>query len=134
LRRLFREYDTLGVFTIDQEGRAWLQLPDGDGDTTRRVGISASNVDAPESDPQLAFLIMLARVDRILHNPSKNRELIPQFQQDWELLQRTRVRLEWTEGPPVVVASAPGPVGTTKPGRQPGAIDEPARKAWLPQR
>jgi hypothetical protein len=131
LRGLFREYEERGTFSTDPEGRSWLDLPDGD--TIRRVGVSASNVDAPESDPQLAFLIMLARVDRILHNPSKNRELIPQFQQDWELLARTQARLEWAEGPPVGVASAPGPVGTNKPSWQPDVVEGLIRKASLPQ-
>jgi hypothetical protein len=114
LRRLFREADARGSIFVDDNGAAWLDLPDGV--LVRHAGISASNIAAPESDPQLAFLIMLARVDRILHCPSKNRELMPQFKADLALLEQTRDRLEGTEAPAVVVASAPGPVGTTRRG------------------
>jgi hypothetical protein len=109
LRQLFRDYDAHGRTFIDGDGAAWLDLPDGG--IVRRAGVSASNIDAPGSDPQLAFLIMLARIDRILHSPSKNRELMPQFEADWELLERTQARLDQWDTPAVVVASAPGPVG-----------------------
>ena len=122
LRRLFRELDARGTFAVDEGGAVWLELPDGI--FIRHVGISASNIDAPGSDPQLAFLIMLARVDRILHSPSKNRELLPQFQQDWELLARTRARMDWADGPAVVVAAAPGPVGGTR------SPQPPPQDAW----
>ena len=56
--------------------------------------MSASNIDSPESDPRLAFQIMLARMDRILKSHAKNREMMPQFKSDWALLERTRVRFD----------------------------------------
>jgi hypothetical protein len=111
---MFRDFDVRGVTVIDEDGAAWLNLPDGK--TMRRAGVSASNIDASGSDPLLAYRIMLARVDRILKSPRKNREMMPQFRADWALLERTRVRLDWTDTPAVMVASAPGPVkGAEKP-------------------
>jgi hypothetical protein len=112
LRRLFHELDVNGTVVLSEDGAAWLDFPFQG--RVRRVGISASNIDAPESDPQFSFLIMLARIDRILHSASKNRELMPQFQADWILLEQTRVRLESTRVPAIVVASAPGPVGSAR--------------------
>jgi hypothetical protein len=112
LRRFFRELDIHGSFSLDEDGAAWLQFPFQG--SMRRVGVSASNIDAPGSDPQLAFLIMLARMDRVLHSAAKNREQMPQFQAGWDVLEQTQARLERTRVPPVVVASAPGPVGATR--------------------
>lgn len=109
LRHLFQQLDAQAHVTLDKDGAAWLDFPFQG--SVRRVGISASNIGAPGSDPQLAFLIMLARMDRILHSASKNREQMPQFQADWDLLEQTRARLERTYLPPLVLASAPGPVG-----------------------
>jgi hypothetical protein len=114
LRRLFRDLDVHGKVILDEGGAAWLDVPFHG--QVRRVGISASNIDAPGSDPQLAFLIMLARTDRILHSAARNREPMPQFQADWSLLEQTRSRLEWAQGSTVTVASAPGPVGATRTG------------------
>ncbi len=49
LRRLFHEVDAHGSFVIDDDGAAWLDRPDNG--FVRRAGISASNIDAPGSDP-----------------------------------------------------------------------------------
>jgi hypothetical protein len=103
---MFRDLDAHGVTFIDNDGAAWLDLLEGE--TVRRAGVSASNIDAPGSDPLFAYRIMLARVDRILKGSRKNREMMPQFKADWALLERTRERLDSTNIPAVMVASAPG--------------------------
>ncbi len=57
-----------------------------------RVGISASNVFAPDSDGQYAYQIMLARMEHELKSPKHSRETMLDFKQDWTLLADIRGR------------------------------------------
>jgi hypothetical protein len=57
-----------------------------------RVGISASNVFAPDSDGQYAYQIMLARMANELKSPKHSRETMLDFKQDWTLLADIRGR------------------------------------------
>ena len=59
----------------------------------QRVGIDANNVLTPGSNRDLAYEIILARVNRELKSPSHSREMIPEFQNDWTLLQQARERV-----------------------------------------
>lgn len=79
------DMDAHGRVEIDSDGRIWVDY--GDGDRVRRVGVSASNVNAPASDSELAFSILLVRANEELTRPSRNRESLPEFQADWQLLQ-----------------------------------------------
>jgi hypothetical protein len=94
LHKLVKELGGRGQTILDANGTAWLEIT-GDG-VVRRVGVAASNITAPGSDPELAYLIMLARVDEMLHRSVKNRELLPYFERDWALLMEARQRL-WPE-------------------------------------
>jgi hypothetical protein len=76
---------------LDPSGAAWPEAVD-DG-IVRRVGISASNINAGGSDPEMAYVIMLARAEEMLHRSSKNRESLQQFHRDWRLLLEARHRL-----------------------------------------
>jgi hypothetical protein len=91
LRKVVKELGKSGQASLDSSGAAWLVVVD-DG-IPRRVGVAASNVNARGSDPELAYLIMLSRVDEMLHRSAKNRELLPYFQRDWELMLESRQRL-----------------------------------------
>jgi len=73
---------------IDGDGALWLEYRDGE--SVRRVGASASNVNAVGSDAGLAYQMMLVRVRAELHSPAKNREMLPEFESDWRLLQEAR--------------------------------------------
>ena len=42
---------------------------------------------------QMADVIMLARVEEMLHRSAKNRESLQQFHRDWQLLREARHRL-----------------------------------------
>jgi hypothetical protein len=66
-----------------------------DGRPTR-VGLTPSNIAAPDSDPQLAYEILLAHTERVLSSPPHSRESMPQFREDWALLQKVRARLPVT--------------------------------------
>jgi hypothetical protein len=91
LRKLVKELGKSGQTSLDSNGAAWLVVVD-DG-IPRWVGVAASNVNARGSDPKLAYLIMLARVDEMLRRSSKNRELLPYFERDWQLMLEGRQRL-----------------------------------------
>ena len=90
--QLAEELNAKGRVWFDKKGAAWVEL-DGADDVVHQVGLAASNVNAPGSDPRLAYLVMLARVGDMLHRSSKNRELMPYFESDWSLLLEARERL-----------------------------------------
>ena len=66
LHKLIKELGGRGQTSLDSDGAAWLELAE-DG-ILRRVGVLASNINARGSDPELAYLIMLARVDDMLRS------------------------------------------------------------------
>jgi hypothetical protein len=57
------------------------------------VGLSVNNIFAPGSNPNLAFELLLARVDHVLKSPKHSRETILEFKDDWALLQYARIRI-----------------------------------------
>ena len=59
----------------------------------RRVGISNRNLMAVESDPELAFQLMLGRVGYVLRAKNHQRETMEEFRKDWSLLEEARSRL-----------------------------------------
>ena len=52
-----------------------------------RVGLTASNVLAPDSDSTLADDLLLARVQQVLKSPKHGRETMLELKEDWTLLQ-----------------------------------------------
>lgn len=97
-----RDLGAQTAVVLDESGAAWLEWTDQV--IRRKLGLSASNVNAPESDPRLAYLVLLARVDRVLRSSSKNREMMPQFKADWQLLERARAELGWSGTLPSKIA------------------------------
>jgi hypothetical protein len=83
---VFRTFQAQGHAYVDENGRPWLELV-GSGDA-RRVGLTPENVFSAESDPSLAFQLLLARTNALLSAKSKHRQLWPEFQSDWALLER----------------------------------------------
>jgi hypothetical protein len=59
-----------------------------------------------ESDPELAFQLMLGRVGYVLRAKNHMRETMEEFQQDWVLLEQTRDRLLFGREQHLKVASA----------------------------
>jgi hypothetical protein len=104
LRKLVKELGKSGQTSLDSSGAPWLEATH-DG-ILRRVGVAASNVNARGSDPGLAYLIMLSRVNEMLGRSPKNRELLPRFERDWQLMLESRQRL-W---PAATRAAAGGPL------------------------
>ncbi|HEY6412448.1 MAG TPA: hypothetical protein VIX42_02095 [Edaphobacter sp.] len=90
-KRFFPQKFESGKAIVDAEGRPWL-LIEIDG-STRRVGISNRNLMAAESDPELAFQLMLGRVGYMLHAKNHLRETMEEFRKDWSLLEQARNRI-----------------------------------------
>jgi hypothetical protein len=64
-----------------------MEVPSSDGKVSAGVGLSASNILSRNSDPRLAYEILLDRTDRELRSPMHSRETMIEFKEDWELLQ-----------------------------------------------
>ncbi len=87
---IFKRLDSGETVSADSNGALWAELPGPEG--RARVGLSASDILAPTSDPRLAYELMLARNDRILKSPKHSRETMTEFKQDWARLQYARAQ------------------------------------------
>jgi hypothetical protein len=90
LKHLFKQLDQTGNPAISADGSVWMDVPNANG--TSRVGLSASNILSPGSDPHLAYEILLERTDRVLKSPKHSRETMLEFKEDWAFLQAARSR------------------------------------------
>ena len=90
-KRFFPQQFDSAKASVDAQGHPWLTI-EIDG-STRQVGISNRNLMAAESDPELAFQLMLGRVGYVLHAKNHFRETMEEFRKDWSLLEKTRNRL-----------------------------------------
>jgi hypothetical protein len=91
LEHVFKDLDDNGTAYLDDRGELWLAV--NEGGVTLRVGLTASNLLAPGSDRTLACKIMLADINYELKTSARVRETMPDFTQDWELLQKAQARL-----------------------------------------
>jgi hypothetical protein len=90
LNHFFKLLDETGMPSLDENGSAWMHLT-VEGQSTR-LGISASNILAQNSDSALSYRLLLARASRILKSPAHGRETMLEFNQDWYNLQRASAR------------------------------------------
>jgi hypothetical protein len=103
-KHLFPPQYATGAALIDRDGHPWLTF--GDGPTSQRVGISSENILSPESDPKLAFQLMLGRVAYALTAKNHEQETMQEFRQDWALLEQAQARLQSVATAPPPAASA----------------------------
>jgi hypothetical protein len=85
LAHFFKHLDKAGKVDLDNEGSAWMQVTEN-GEPLR-VGVSASNALAPDSNTSLAFKLLLARAGVVLKSAKHRRETMADFRQDWTRLQ-----------------------------------------------
>jgi hypothetical protein len=108
LKHLFKQLDQTGNPSISANGSVWMDVPNANG--TSRVGLSASNILSPGSDPHLAYEILLERTERVLKSPKHSRETMLEFKEDWAFLQAARTRrvasIAGAEGSPAPAALA----------------------------
>jgi hypothetical protein len=117
-KRFFKYIDQNGEPYLDPDGSLWMRLPDAGAGS--RVGLSASNFLARDSDAPLANQFMLARVYSILKSPKHSRESMPELKTDWRRLDRARSeRVAWVARPAADAdktdASLPPPGSLSKP-------------------
>ncbi len=85
LKRFFKHFDERGTPSVDEHGLLWMETS-VNGESTK-VGLSASNVLAHDSDPKLAHQLLLTRIDHVLKSPKHSREPMAEFVQDWAAFQ-----------------------------------------------
>jgi len=84
--RFFKQLDANGSPFLADDGSIWIDL--SNDQKTARLGLSASNILAPDSNSSYAYELLFARASHLLKGPKRNRETIPEFLQDWDALQR----------------------------------------------
>jgi hypothetical protein len=90
LDHFYRRLESDGTLAVDANGASTMEIVNQVQKT--RVGLSASNILSSESDPELAYVLMLTRIDRVLKSPKHSRETMSEFRKDWALLQDARIR------------------------------------------
>jgi hypothetical protein len=90
LKSVFKKLRANSTISADANGALWMNFRDEQ--PPLRVGISASNVFAADSDGQFAYQIILARMADELKSPKHSRETMMEFKQDWTLLADIRAR------------------------------------------
>ncbi|HKV63864.1 MAG TPA: hypothetical protein VJO16_18290 [Candidatus Acidoferrum sp.] len=85
LKHFFKQFDKAGRPFVDEHGSLWMETS-ANGESAK-VGLSAGNVLAQDSDPKLAHQLLLTRIDHVLKSPKHSREPMIEFVQDWTALQ-----------------------------------------------
>ncbi len=102
-----------GAPFVDEHGLLWMEI--SQNGQSAKVGLSASNVLALDSDLQLAHELLLTRIDRVLKSPKHSRETMFEFLQDWATLQQASekhaVTLARNASPEKRLKGAPRPDG-----------------------
>ena len=93
----FKDLDDTGTPFLGNDGAAWLTISI-DGRQTR-LGVSASNIVAQDSDSDLSYRLLLSRTAYTLKVSPRGRETLPEFKQDWSNLQRSFARYRASESP-----------------------------------
>lgn len=90
LKRVFKILGEGNSISLDATGALWMTLPEQE--TPTRVGLSASNILATDSDMQFAYQIILARMESELNSPKHSRETAAEFRQDRARVEESRAR------------------------------------------
>jgi hypothetical protein len=87
---IFKHLNKVGTPRVDVDGALWMEIRGKE--QTFEVGLSANNILGQSSNTQLAYSLLLWRAHGVLKSPKHGRETMPQFEKNWELLQRARLR------------------------------------------
>jgi hypothetical protein len=90
LKNVFKKLGAGSTISADANGALWMNIRGEE--RPLRLGISASNVFAADSDGQFAYQIILARMAGELKSPKHSRETMMEFKLDWTLLVDIRGR------------------------------------------
>lgn len=92
LARFFKQFDRDGTASVDSDGGVWMEF--WQNGESLRVGLSANNALAQDSNPQLAYKLFLARTHAMLRSAKHRRETMYDFQQEWNALQRLSTQVD----------------------------------------
>ncbi|HKW63305.1 MAG TPA: hypothetical protein VJN89_12220 [Candidatus Acidoferrum sp.] len=90
LQAFFKHVSKVGKPRLDSTGAVWIEVKDKD--QAFQVGLSANNILGRDSDTASAYALLLWRAQGVLKSPKHRRETMPEFEDDWELLQQARLR------------------------------------------
>jgi hypothetical protein len=88
LDRVFKNVDESGTSVARENGNLWMVLEDQG--KPFRLGLTADTILGGGSDPQLAYQVILARINSVLKSPSHSRETMVEFRESWSLLRQAR--------------------------------------------
>jgi hypothetical protein len=106
VKKFFRQLDDAGTAVTDRNGSLWMEF--SDGNESYRVGLSANNVFSADTDSQLAYQLVLARVGEVLKSPKHSRESMVEFKKDWSLLHSVRSNRAEAVAKAALPGSGPG--------------------------
>ena len=80
----FRDLEFMGEPGLDANGHLILKV--NYYGQMRQVGLTRENLQDPNSDPELALKLVMAKINTDLNASEKNRRLYPDFWFDWQLM------------------------------------------------
>ncbi len=90
VQTFFKDLELQSEPILDENGLLMLRVRDYG--VARRLGLTRANILSTDSDPQLAYKLMLVRVRNELYGATKNRETFEAFEADWKLMQELATR------------------------------------------
>jgi hypothetical protein len=117
VKTFFKDLELQSEPALDENGALILRVRDYG--VERRLGLTRANILSAGSDPQLAYKLMLVRVNAELYGPAKNREAFEAFEADWALLQELAQRC----------AALPAP-NATRTTAQPRFLEHPEKTTF----
>jgi hypothetical protein len=91
LGKFFTQLDGCSEPYVAANGSLWLKV--SCQNDPRELGVGADSIFAPGSDPHLAFVFLLARINAVLKSPKHRRETMLEFTEDWSRLEYARNRV-----------------------------------------
>ncbi|HYA98186.1 MAG TPA: hypothetical protein VEH49_08835, partial [Methylomirabilota bacterium] len=88
--RFFKRLNSTGVPFLGPGGAVWMRVSQGGHTST--LGLSESNILARESNPRLAYRLLLARMETVLKSPKHSRETMTELEEDWGRLRSASVQ------------------------------------------
>lgn len=90
IQGFYKHVIKVGKPSLNVRGAVWMEVTDKG--LAFQVGLSASNIVGRDSDAQSAYALLLWRAEGVLKSPKHRRETMPEFEDNWELLQQARLR------------------------------------------
>jgi hypothetical protein len=90
VKTFFKDLELQSEPAFDEQGALILRVKvEGEVQT---LGLTLDNILSPQSNPQLAYKLLLAKVNASLKGKDKNRETLETFEADWELMMQLSAR------------------------------------------